>query len=64
MPEATRVELHPHSAARLIERGASVDEVIQTVRTGEQFPAKHNRTGFRLNFAYNKPWNNRTYAMK
>lgn len=35
-----------------------------TTRTGEQFLAKHNRTGFRLNIAYNKPWNNRTYTIK
>ena len=45
------VRLHPHAAARLIERGATEEEVVNAVETGEKFSAKFGRTGFRRNFA-------------
>jgi hypothetical protein len=48
-----KVILHNHAIQRLPERGATEDEVIETVLKGEQFPAKYNRTGFRLNFVFN-----------
>lgn len=35
-----KVHIHPHAAARMAERGATEDEVIKTIGTGEQFPAK------------------------
>ncbi len=43
------VKLHPHAIERLTERGATEAEVIATVETGETFPAKFGRTGFRRN---------------
>ena len=58
------ITLHPHAAERLIERGATEEEVILAVREGEQFPAKHGRTGFRRNFGYNGQWRGRVYATK
>jgi hypothetical protein len=58
------VHLHPHAQGRLIERGATEAEVIATVETGEQFPAKVGRTGFRRNFAFNGEWRGRRYATK
>ncbi len=58
------VRLHPHAAARLIERGATEEEVVNAVETGEKFSAKFGRTGFRRNFAYNGQWRGRHYATK
>ena len=58
------VALHSHAEQRLIERGAEKAEVIETVMSGEEFPAKFDRTGFRKNFAFNKIWNNKKYATK
>jgi hypothetical protein len=52
------VRLHPHAKERLIERGATENEVIATVKEGETFPAKYGRTGFRRNFSFNGKWNN------
>jgi len=46
------------------ERGATLEEVIATVETGERFPAKFNRTGFRRNFSFGAEWRGRTYASK
>ena len=58
------VELHPHARERLLERGATEAEVVQTVLSGERFPAKFGRTGFRHNFAFDGQWRGRPYATK
>ena len=58
------VRLHPHARERLEERGATQDEVSLTVETGETFPAKFGRTGFRRNFAFGQIWRGKRYATK
>jgi hypothetical protein len=58
------VRLHPHARERLSERGATEEEVRQTVEYGESFPAKFGRTGFRRNFPFNSLWRGRQYATK
>jgi hypothetical protein len=59
-----KVRLHPHAEVRIEERGATRDEIIAAVEHGERFPAKHGRTGFRRNYAYNGLWRGRPYAVK
>ncbi len=49
---------------RLTERGATEDEVRGTVETGERFPAKFGRHGFRRNFPFEGTWRGRTYTTK
>lgn len=49
---------------RLNERGATQDEIIQTVEKGEKFPAKFGRTGYRRNFTFNGVWSGKNYAIK
>jgi len=56
--------LHPHAKQRAAERGASEEEVIQTVNDGEQFPAKFDRMGFRMNFQFENMWNGQFYFTK
>ncbi|PQJ95784.1 hypothetical protein CXB77_00570 [Chromatium okenii] len=46
------------------ERGATKQEVIETVNSGERFPAKFDRIGFRRNFPYASVWRNREFATK
>jgi len=58
------VRFHPHARQRLLERGASEDEVMATVETGELFPAKFGRTGFRRNFPFEAEWRGRQFATK
>jgi hypothetical protein len=58
------VRLDPHALDRLLERGASEEEAIQTVLDGEPFPAKYGRSGFRRNFAFNASWRGRFYSTK
>ncbi len=59
-----RVLFHPHALERMVERGASEDEVMLTVQEGEQFPAKFGRTGFRRNFPVEGLWRGRNFAVK
>ena len=47
------VSIHPHAQARLVERGATVQEVIETVEQGQSSPAKFDRTQFHRSFAFN-----------
>lgn len=58
------VNIHPHAAQRAKERGAELNEITDTVTTGEQIPAKFERTGFRKNFDFNSEWNNKHYSTK
>ncbi len=58
------VRLHPHAKERLSERGASEQEVISTVESGETFPAKYGRTGFRRNFSFGGTWQGKYYETK
>ena len=59
------VRLHPHAQDRLLERGASKEEVVATVEGGESFPAKNTEcTGFRRNFLFNSVWRGKHYATK
>jgi hypothetical protein len=34
------IRIHPHARARMQERGASEDEVIETIETGEKISCK------------------------
>lgn len=58
------VRLHPHAKERLLERGASEDEVVATVEKGETFPAKFGRTGFRRNFHFDGIWRGINYKTR
>jgi len=49
------VKLHPHAKERLLERGATEEEVIATVEKGETFPAKFGRTGLQAKLSF---WRN------
>ncbi len=46
------------------EGGATEDDVVEGIRTGEEVPAKRNRRGFRKNYQYNRLWGGKTYAIK
>ena len=58
------IRLHPHARDRLAEKGATESEVMATVESGERFPAKFSRTGFRRNFAFGGEWLGREYSTK
>lgn len=58
------IVIHPHAQERMRERGASDAEVFATMETGERFPAKFCRTGFRHTFSFNGIWSGKNYQKK
>lgn len=58
------VRFHPHARERMIQRGATEKNVVDTVIKGERFEAKFGRSGFRRNFVFEKQWRNRYYKNK
>ena len=58
------VRIHPHACDRLTERGTTEREVVGTIESGETFPAKFGRAGFRRNFIFDGEWLGRKYSTK
>jgi hypothetical protein len=58
------VRLHPHARERLAERGATEEDVVLAVETGEIFKARFGRTGFRRNVPFRKRWKGKHYHLK
>ncbi len=59
-----KIELHPHAVERAKERGATEDEIKDAVLHGEEFPVKHNRTGFRRTTIFNEEWQGKKFYAK
>ena len=59
-----KIRIHPHAKERMKERGASESEVIETVKYGEEFPAKFGRVGYRSNFDFEGIWRGKEYKTK
>jgi hypothetical protein len=59
-----KIEIHPHAAQRMAERGITASEISETIETGESFEAKHGRKGFRKDFPCDRTWRGRRYATK
>ena len=57
-----KIQIHPHAAQRIRERGATVAQVRETVTKGDQSVAKFGRMKFRRVFAFGRRWNGKPYA--
>jgi len=55
------IRLSAHARQQLVFRGASEEQVFDTIRTEEWSPAALNRLECRKNFAFNSQWNNKYY---
>lgn len=58
------IRFHPHAIERIEERGTTQDEVRSTVESGEKFPAKFGRVGFRRNFSFDRQWRGHSFSTK
>jgi hypothetical protein len=56
--------IHPHALERMKERGTNEEEIKHTIEYGEEFTAKNERTGFRMNFPYADNWRGKYYNNK
>jgi len=59
-----KIKIHPHAQERMLERGATKEEIIAAIENGESFIGKHNRIGFRRNFVFDNYWNKKYYKNK
>ncbi len=57
-----KINIHPHAAQRMRERGATAARVRQTIRSGHRSPAKFGRIAFRQVFSFGRTWNGRRFA--
>jgi hypothetical protein len=53
-----------HAREKMLDRGASEGEVKAAIRSGSSEPARKGRVMFRKNFAYDKLWRGKHYAIK
>ena len=58
------VHFSRHTLQQMIERGATDDEVLEAIRSGEQVSAKRGRLGYCKNFQYERLWGGRYYPNK
>ena len=58
------IELTRHALEKMAERDVAEGEVIGTIRTGEEAPAKRYRRAYRKNFPYNRPRDGQLYPTK
>lgn len=58
------IKFHPHAQRRMLERGATKDEVADTLERGEKIAAKFDRFAFRKNFVFDAQWSGKHYQNK
>ncbi|MBI4398889.1 MAG: DUF4258 domain-containing protein [Candidatus Omnitrophica bacterium] len=59
-----KIRFSKHAIDQMIERGASEEEVCQTILRGEKIPAKKGRSAYRFNFQYGRLWSGKYYHTK
>lgn len=59
-----RISISGHARENMNFRGATEQEVVETIRTSPWKPAELGRIECRKNFVYGRNWNGRFYATK
>lgn len=57
-----RIEFSEHARARMRERGASEQQVMETIHRGLREPAKHGRWLYSATFTLEVVWRERRYT--
>jgi len=58
------IRLSAHAMQQLEFRGATEEQVIDTIRSETWEPAEHGRFGCRKDFVFNSEWNRKYYSTK
>ncbi len=64
MASIINITIGEHAVVRANQRGASEEEIRETVFSGEEFPAKKGRVGFRRNFVFKSEWEGKHFENK
>jgi hypothetical protein len=64
MKDTKAITFSQHAMEQLFDRGATENEVEQTIREGEVLPAKKGRCAFRKNFPFQAVWKGKCYEIK
>lgn len=59
-----KIIIDPHAATRAEERGATHQEIIDTVNSDTIIPAKENRLAKEKTYIYEQDWNGKSYTHK
>jgi len=59
-----RVFFSAHARAKMSDRGASEEEVVEAIKEGSFEPARKARLLFRKNFSFGKSWRGKRYSVK
>ncbi len=58
------IQFSPHAREKMLDRGATESEVEAAIGTGNPEPARKGRLMFRKNFAFDRQWRGKYYAVK
>jgi hypothetical protein len=58
------IRLTQHAKIQILYRGASEEEIINTIRTSKWSPSELGRLECRKNFEFNNTWNDKLYKTK
>jgi hypothetical protein len=53
-----------HALDQMPDRGATREEVILAILSGDPSPAKRKRVSFRKNFSFDSQWKGKSYKVK
>ena len=53
-----------HAQEKMVDRGASEEEIELAIHAGNPEPARKGRVAFRKNFSFSKKWRGKHYAVK
>ena len=54
--EELAIEISDHAKQQMVERGATENEVITAIKSGDSEPARRGRILYRKNFQFNTPF--------
>jgi hypothetical protein len=58
------IRLSGHARERIDSRGATLEEVADTIRTAPRIPADGGRLECQKDFSYGREWNGKVYGTK
>jgi len=58
------IQFSLHAREKMLDRGTSESEMEAAIRTGNPEPVRKGRLMFRKNFAFNRQWRGKYYAVK